>query len=171
MKSANESAKHPNNSSPDGDLSVAVAACRSESFVAALGELYSCVDDELSAVGAVCKGGGSCCKFDLAGHRLFVSAGELALLSAEAPPNPHRALLRRCPWQTGPLCTAHTRRPLGCRTYFCDRPTTDACQAIYERYHNAISQLHEAHSLEYRYVELTCACVELLHLRDENIDE
>ncbi len=162
MKSPNESSKLPNSFS----------ACRSsEAFLAALADLYIRADDELSAVGAACKGGGACCKFDLADHRLFVSVGELALLSAEAPPSPERAARRRCPWQAGPRCTAHGRRPLGCRTYFCDRPTVDACREIYEQYHEAIRGLHDAHSLAYRYVELTGACEELYRRGDQFFDK
>jgi Fe-S-cluster containining protein len=33
-----------------------------------------------------CLAGGNCCRFDLVGHRLYVSAGELALLTLELPP-------------------------------------------------------------------------------------
>ena len=38
-----------------------------------------------------CLGGGACCRFDLMGHRVYLSTGELALLGRTDPPAPERA--------------------------------------------------------------------------------
>ena len=64
-------------------------------------------------------GGGTCCKLNLRDHRLYVSVGELALLTLESPPAPQRAWRCHCLSQVGPECTAYRRRPLGCRVFFC----------------------------------------------------
>jgi len=125
--------------------------------------VYRRVDAAAAARGAVCLGGGACCKFDLAGHRLYLSTGELALLTLEAPPRPARSRRRRCPYQVGPRCVARDRRPLGCRIFFCSPGLGEWCRCAYERFHRRIRELHAQQDLPYLYVELTdaitqCAC-------------
>ena len=118
--------------------------------LAALAVLYDQLDAELAETNAQCLGGGTCCRFDIAGHRLFVTTLELAMLLQGPPPHPAAPL--RCPYQRGPKCLARGFRALGCRTYFCRSPElTD----LYESYHQAIAQLHEHHAIPYLYVELT----------------
>jgi len=74
------------------DLARAVLQCRSNRpLMAELRELYEQVDAAVAASGALCMGGGACCRFDVAGHRLYVTTAELALLSTLAPPRPSRA--------------------------------------------------------------------------------
>jgi hypothetical protein len=104
---------------------------------------------------AVCLGGGACCKFDLAGHRLYISTGELALLCRQPPPAPARYHKLRCPYQRGPRCLGRPRRPLGCRTYFCDPALVGWYAQTYETFHLRIRQLHDQFRIDYRYVELT----------------
>lgn len=145
--------------SPDPQLAQALEQCRtSREFLSELSSLLSSADAEIAAQGWRCMGGGACCRFDLAGHRLYVSTGELALLTAARGARPQRALGRRCPWQRGPRCLARDARPLGCRAFFCQADEKTS-QLIYERFHSQIRQLHEEHRLEYRYVELTWACI------------
>jgi len=112
--------------------------------------------------GGRCLGGGACCKFDLTGRLVYVTTAELAFLLAAAPADPARALRRRCPYQIGPRCTARPRRPLGCRTFFCDPVLADASGEVYERAHRRLRALHERLSLPYRYEELTGALGRLL---------
>jgi len=131
-------------------------------FVAELDELYVAVDAEIARIGAICLGGGACCKFDLVGHRLFLSGGELALLISHGPGDTARCRLRRCPYQLGPRCSAHQWRPLACRGFFCDPRVTDICRRTCEAYHGRIRRLHEVHHLPYLYVELTSAILQLL---------
>jgi Fe-S-cluster containining protein len=68
------------------ELAESVRLCRREEFLAALGAIYKEADRRIASGGSACLGGGACCKFDLAGHRLYVTAGELALLALEPPP-------------------------------------------------------------------------------------
>lgn len=143
-------------------LDEAVRRCRcDEQFLTALGEIYARADAEIGALGAECLGGGSCCRFDLTDHRLYLSCGELGYLMGEPPPSGQRIRTRRCPYQVGPRCSARSRRPLGCRAYFCDEKSRNRRSEIYERYHGEIRALHRAGGLDYLYVELTGAVQQL----------
>lgn len=101
-----------------------------------------------------CLGGGACCRFDLAGHRLYASTLELALLTTAPMADASRCGRGRCPYQLGPRCTARERRPLGCRLYFCGpgEATLDA-----ESWHGRVRDLHDRFQLTYVYQELTGA--------------
>ncbi len=101
-----------------------------------------------------CLGGGGCCKFDLFGHRLFLTVGELALLTSEPPTNLDAARRRRCPYQLGGRCTAYRRRPLGCRTFFCRDEKKIPLQRVHEHFHGLIRRLHQSRSIPYGYGEL-----------------
>jgi len=58
-----------------------------------------------------------------------------------------------CPFQIDNLCTIHAIRPLGCRLYYCDPTWRPWQEALAERTHAAIRDLHRAHHIEYRYGE------------------
>jgi len=133
-----------------------------ESAGSELEALYTRLDDEIASARATCAACGTCCDFMRAGHRLYVSTAELALLASVRPAEPSPREPLRCPYQIAGACTARQRRPLGCRVHFCTPPAEQWCQEIYERYHHAIGALHETHSIPYRYVELTAALTELL---------
>jgi Fe-S-cluster containining protein len=140
---------------PEPDLQEAVGLCRSdEAMLESLREIYEQADQ--SVADEVCMGGGMCCKFDLADHRLYVSLGELALLTLEPPPAPQRAWQRRCPYQVGPDCTAYARRPLGCRVYFCRKKVGRGAdlQRLYERLHRQIRHLHQSRWQPYAYADM-----------------
>lgn len=141
---------------------VADHARRCEPALQALDDLYAQIDAELAAKGADCLGGGACCRFDLAGHRLYVSTLELARLVSVSPADISRCAKLRCPYQVGPRCTARQARPLGCRAFFCSPDLTAESQAVYERAHRQIGELHQRFGVAYRYVELTAALGELL---------
>ncbi len=119
-----------------------------------LDALYDEVDAATTESDVRCMGGGTCCRFDVAGHRLYVSTGELAsLLRATRPAG--SVPPRRCPYQQGPLCRARGHRPLGCRTFFCQATDTDGLEDLYEQIHRRILDLHKRHDVAYHYVELT----------------
>ena len=91
-------------------------------FRAAVLEIYRDLDAEVASRAPVCEISGRCCRFEEYEHTLFVSAPEVAILLADAPP-PARPLDdgATCPWQDHRgRCTARAARPLGCRVYFCD---------------------------------------------------
>lgn len=149
-------------------LRQAVRRCRGEpAFLDALRGVYRTVDEAVNRRGALCLGGGACCRFDLMGHRLMLSTGELALLTLRPPPGGRGAGRLPCAYQRGPRCAARRRRPLGCRVYFCRAELEDFCHQTYEASHERIRRLHERHALPYAYVELTAA---LNELRPKNRD-
>lgn len=139
----------------DPDWLRAVQECRDRpGFLQGLAGLLEQAGRTMSERGFRCMGGGCCCKFDLAPFRLFLSTGELALLTARRPPSPQNLRWNRCPYQVGPRCAAHALRPLGCRTYFCDPRAPSAMADVYEAAHASIRLLHESNGLNYLYVEL-----------------
>jgi len=144
------------------DIVAAVEACRAnEDLLEKLREIYRDIDGEMASLGARCMGGGACCKFDVAGHELYVSTGELGLLTGVDPPFPDRLRAGRCPYQIGPRCTARDRRPLGCRIFFCDPRLTDSLRACYESYHRRIKSAHQSCWAPYAYMELTSCLLQL----------
>ena len=145
----------PNPADEASEFVEAVWRCRQNvSFTRELAAVYARLDAHLAELGAVCWGGGACCRFDIAGHRLYVTTGELAYLLGDAPP-PRPVAPGRCPCQIGPRCTARDRRPLGCRVYFCDKSVKVDLEVSYEDYHEQITGLHETAGVSYHYVELT----------------
>ena len=129
--------------------------CRDNvALMAQMRRLYAEADAAIAAFGATCLGGGACCKFDLFDHRLYVTMPELAYLTLEPPPQPGRVRRRRCPYQVGPRCTGHARRPLGCRTFFCRTPRRAQLEEVHERFARRIRRLHDEHALPYVYADM-----------------
>lgn len=159
-------------SSDDLSLVEAVRLCRrNDIFLNALGELFAKVDAEVDSAANMgrqahaCMGGGVCCRFDLMGHRLYLSAGELAFLTRASLPAEGQFRPLRCPYQVGPRCFARQFRPLGCRVFFC-RCREDQQQETYEIFHAKIRYLHNFSGLPYRYIEMTAALDELRQAGD-----
>ena len=139
-----------------------------------LGELYAQLDRDIAIRQPICTTSGRCCKFEIWGHRLYVSTLELAAFAhftqLDQPGGPsadanaaitfplplyqdNRQFSPGCPWQIDGLCTARSGRPLGCRIYFCDTTAESWQQERYEYYHKQIAALHEAFEIPYRYME------------------
>lgn len=143
---------------PPGLAAALAAAAEAPEFLAAIRRLYAQADAFTAAARLVCLGGGLCCKFDIAGHRLYLSTGELAILT-KTPPPPAKSTASppgrlRCLYQAGPRCHARDGRPLGCRIHFC-RGDLAALHARYEQLHDALRRLHDQFHIPYYYVELT----------------
>jgi len=144
------------NASKPNDLAEIVARCRLDArAMRAVGRLYRSVDAAIARGGARCLGGGMCCKFDLADHRLYVSTLELAYLSRQPPADRSAANRLRCPYQVGPRCMARDNRPLGCRTFFCREIVTNGQPSVYEQFHGRLRLMHQKRCIAYVYVELT----------------
>jgi Fe-S-cluster containining protein len=122
---------------------------------AALRGIYGRVDEALAGESATCKACGRCCALRPGGLVLFASALEMAFLVAEAgPPGAAGRVVPgaaddawRCPYQApqndagvGGLCTARQARPLGCRTYFCDRAAREAGERLHA---DALGQIRQ----------------------------
>lgn len=137
-----------------------------------LAALWSDLADEIAQrPEAVCRASGRCCRFEQFGHRLYVTALEIAWVVGSDPfrqsdaPLPQQAQINRrlaqgidawaggCPFQMGQRCLIHRVRPLGCRVFFC-AVGTDAWQhELYEKNLTAIRQLHDQLNLPYAYLE------------------
>ncbi|MFA6133223.1 MAG: hypothetical protein WC869_04315 [Phycisphaerae bacterium] len=151
----------PGNDNPP-TLSEQVARCRSdERFLGQLRAIYASVDAAVAEASPSCRGCGECCRFERAGHKLYVSIGELALLAGQPLPSGARAEAGRCPYQVGARCAAREGRALGCRVHFCNPPARGWCEETYERFHTQIRVLHDRLGLPYAYIEMTGALAEL----------
>ena len=142
-----------------GELARAVAACRrNAAFLAEIGQILAEASADTDQADD-CRACGQCCRFAEFGHRLYVSTGELALLTLSPPPAAVQP--GRCPYQTGPACTARDRRALGCRLFVCQSGSAERSAAAYERFHARIRHCHADHALPYLYVELAAGLAEL----------
>jgi hypothetical protein len=147
------------------ELHDAVAQAQAnDDLMAELAEIYAALDTEIAALDVHCFGSGACCRFDQAGHRLYLSTAELAYLLSQAP-LPAAVRLGRCPYQLGPRCQNRLGRPIGCRIYFCDINLQESLNDIYAKYHARLRHCHERISLPYHYVELSIALAALAEFR------
>ncbi|MBN1554017.1 MAG: hypothetical protein JXA11_04675 [Phycisphaerae bacterium] len=144
--------------SPDisngADLIAAVrTAAQNAPFLTRLGKLLQEAQRDVERLNPSCRACGQCCNFSAKNHRLFVSTGELALLTMTQPTRPAERL--ECPYQQNNLCTARDRRPLGCRIFFCNPNIQNELHDIYEECHHRIVQLHQQADIPYLYGEMT----------------
>ncbi|MEM6394307.1 MAG: hypothetical protein AAF797_16195 [Planctomycetota bacterium] len=146
------------------------AAC-DPSIDQALRNLYAELDAAIAERGPTCWQSGKCCNFDAYGHRLYVTALEIAwfrrqLLAIDPQPDttadattPRVSLQQfaeqpgACPYQVGGACSTHAIRPLGCRVFFCQKGTEDWQNDLYETFLRKLRELHEAAGIEYRYMD------------------
>ena len=148
----------------DSELARAVAMCAADAgFLAGLEQILTQADRAAAQRRFDCRQCGQCCRFEQFGHRLYVTAGELALMlrlaPGQAPARPDEAGL--CPYQDQARCLARVGRTLGCRLFFCDPAANEWFCDAYESFHQQIKLLHAAHGLPYVYAELTAALAEL----------
>ena len=102
--------------------------------------LYREVDREIRDTGVVCWTRGLCCDFEKVDHVLYATAIEIAYVREERPgPFPSGSVL--CPFWTNGLCGFRERRPLGCRTYFCDERYRDRLEALHEKHLSRLRDL------------------------------
>jgi Fe-S-cluster containining protein len=152
-------------------LADAVASCAADAdFLSELGKILRQGDHAAEDRHWACRACGKCCRFEQFGHKLYVTAGELAYLirqpETEADPQNGASRLQTtppamCPYQDGDRCLARDGRALGCRLFFCDPAAAGWCNNVYEELHDKIKRLHAAHGLPYIYTELTSALTEL----------
>jgi Fe-S-cluster containining protein len=130
---ADESAFESARSTCPGIAVVPDESVRRRAF-AALEALYEEVDAFVERSRAVCIGRGTCCRFEDAGHELFATALEADYAASRHPDAPAPEAPGRCPYHVAGRCTARAGRPLGCRTYFCDRNTQSVLAEAHEHY-------------------------------------
>ncbi len=148
----------------DCQLARAVAMCAADAgFLAGLEDILGQADRAATQRHFDCRQCGQCCRFEQFGHRLYVTAGELALMLHRTPDrSPAQApAAGLCPHQDQARCLARAGRALGCRLFFCDPAAHDWFCDAYEHFHQRIKLLHAAHGLPYVYAELSAALAEL----------
>ena len=122
----------------------------------AVAAIYRDADAEVSALGAACWARGDCCDFTRADHRLYASGLEAAY-ARETPAGPRNPEESLCPYWIDRRCTARERRPLGCRTYFCDPRYRVALEAIHENHLRRLRELSDNHAFPWSYAEFVAA--------------
>jgi len=122
----------------------------------ALESMYSEVDAEVRALGVACWARGDCCDFERCEHKLYASSIEIAYVAeAHGAEFPRDSVL--CPFWLDGKCTERARRPLGCRTYFCDRRFKDALEAIYEKHYRRLRRTALEQGFEWAYEPFVAA--------------
>jgi Fe-S-cluster containining protein len=112
--------------------------------------LYRDLDDHLARVGVKCRVCGRCCDFARNDYRLYASFLEFALV-ARGHGQPRLGPSGCCGFLVEGSCSIHPVRPLGCRTFFCDRAhkprEQDTCHAFQQR----LRALTDRHGLAWDY--------------------
>ncbi|MCG3136980.1 MAG: hypothetical protein HJJLKODD_00821 [Phycisphaerae bacterium] len=144
---------------------------------AAMARFYAELEQRLAVHQPQCHNRGLCCKFGTYGHRLYVTALELAYFIAH-----HRTELsqadgsggtvnllemytspesRNCPFQQGGLCTTRAGRSMGCRVFFCSAEGESWPAEISEWGLQQLRTLHHRFAVPYVYVEWLTALAAL----------
>lgn len=127
-----------------------------------LQQVYRCLEDRIAQRGAVCWASGRCCHFDSFGHDLYVTGLEVAWVLRQVEHgsgievqdwSARVTIDGPCPFQVNKLCSVRQIRPLGCRVFFCQEGTEQWQQEVYEQLLGELRALHDAHGLDYRYLE------------------
>lgn len=125
--------------------------------------LYEELDRRLDALlsahpGSSCCECGTCCTFPPGAPVLYATALEHAYLASEPPPAQAGLPEGACPYfeHDTSFCTARERRPVACRTHFCDeamaaKAAREAAQDLYEWAHAELRRISDAHGLEWNY--------------------
>jgi len=118
----------------------------------ALEAIYRDVAADLATrSGLRCELSGRCCRFEQAGHQLWLTRLEYeAMVEGGGAGEGDGA--SRCPWLSHGLCANRDGRALACRTYFC----SDEAQAnaVTEAWHAEIRRLHDRLGIPYDYRRL-----------------
>jgi len=157
---------------PPEDWSRCHAAARQAEIDQAIRELYARLDAAVQARGPTCWLSGKCCNFNPYGHRLYVTALEIAWTLKECGAlgvergTSQQTLDGPCSFQVNKLCSVHTVRPLGCRIFFCQSGTQEWQNELYEQFQAEIRRIHETHAIPYHYLEWRAGLLEAAHCRN-----
>lgn len=139
---------------PDIPVAILREAARRPEVVTAMREFYTRADRRIAAHAPACWNKGECCRFGEFGHRLYVTALEVvyylaAADGAEVPPVTRDA----CPHAVEDKCRARSRRPLGCRIFFCDPAARHWQGPLTEDLLEELRRLHEQLNVPYFYAD------------------
>jgi len=109
------------------------------------------VEADLAArPGLACRRSGRCCRFEEAGHELYLTRLEFEEMQARG--GARRGGAGACPWLQDGLCANREGRALACRTYFCSDEALAA--EVTEHWHGEIRRLHDRCGANYDYRSL-----------------
>lgn len=150
---------------------IALQHAANDALSAEVEALYADLDSTISSHNPTCWNYGKCCRFGEFGHRLYVTAVELAhFVRGMAPAwKPPTADSSACPYQIEGKCTARTHRPLGCRIFYCDPNSQDWQNGEYEKRLAQLKGIGASHEVPYRYLEWLSALAEV-HLPPVDAD-
>jgi hypothetical protein len=112
--------------------------------------IYREVERDTRALGVACWVRGDCCDFERSDHRLYASSVEVAYVRDKHPEAPGGSG-PLCPFWKAGRCTERERRPLGCRTYFCDARFRGRLEDLYEASYGRIRDIALRHNIEWFY--------------------
>ncbi len=127
------------------------AAGRPE-VVAAVRTFHAETDALVAAHHAICRNRGDCCRFARFGHRLYVTAIEVAYYLATGP-IPSGASDDVCPHARDGACHARDRRFTGCRIFYCDPAARPWQGPLTEERLARLRRLHDELAVPYFYAD------------------
>ena len=112
--------------------------------------LYREIDREVLSLGVACWARGDCCDFRRFDHKLMASSLEIAYVKEKHPGKLDAGSSLCLFWKAG-KCTERDRRPLGCRTFFCDRRYRGILEDLHEKYYRRLRQIARGHPCPWSY--------------------
>ncbi len=116
-----------------------------------LESIYAEADRRVAEIGVACWVRGICCDFRRADHHLYASSAEVDYIREKHSPDP-AGDGELCPFWRGGVCTERERRPLGCRTYFCDERYRDELEALYGELYDRLRRAADRVGYAWEYV-------------------
>lgn len=128
------------------------SAAQREEVRLVMSAFYARADARIAAQPGTCWNKGACCRFGEYGHRLYVTALEvayyLAMGETKAP-----GVTDVCPHACEGKCHVRDRRPLGCRIFFCDPAAQDWQGPLTEELLSELRKIHDELSVPYFYAD------------------
>lgn len=133
-------------------LAAAAEAAQHDGPRQAMRAFFDRVDARIAGLPGTCWNKGDCCRFGVYGHRLYVTALEVAyyLAMGEAgSPTEGDA----CPHARDGKCHARERRPLGCRIFYCDPAAAEWQGPLTEEMLVELRRMHADLGVPYFYAD------------------
>jgi len=126
-------------------------AARRPEVIEAIRAFYRQVDRRIAGLPGTCWNRGDCCRFGRFGHRLYVTALEVAYYLVAIQP----ASLTddACPHAHDGRCHVRDHRPLGCRVFYCDPAARHWQGPLTEQLLARLRAMHEEFGVAYFYAD------------------
>lgn len=136
----------------DIDVQTLIEASKRSEIIERMRSFYAETDRLIAEHSPTCWNRGQCCSFGTFGHRLYVTALEVAYyLSAVELLTPITD--DACPHAFDGKCHMRDHRPLGCRVYFCDPDAQSWQGPLTEDRLAELRKLHEQFDIPYLYAD------------------